>query len=209
LVTFAASCWTGQAAEQRMTKVVVQMITPTVAGDPIPGKPKTMYICGTKYARVEEQPDENTQTESLIITREPDCWVINMMDKTGKHLVDEGPKFVARAPVFWTSSGQPEPEFTDLEFGKELQFFGEGRGKELEPRVVDGKKCKALSIKTGEHEVIAALDPKTGKPLQIELYKFGRLAATARYVSYEIKPFEPALFEPPKDVTLVEGGSAG
>jgi hypothetical protein len=196
------------AAEQRMTKLVVQMITPTGAGDPLTGKSRTMYICGTKYARVEEDPDQVAQTHALIITQEPDCWVINLMDKTGKHLVDEGPKFIARAPIFWTSSGQPEPEFQDLEFGRELKFFGEGRGKELAARVVDGKKCKVLSIKTGEHEAIAFLDPKNNKPVQIELHKFGRLTTTAHYLSYETKPFEAALFQPPKDVKLTEGGSA-
>jgi hypothetical protein len=183
--------------------MVVRMMVVGVAGDPIPAKPKTMYLAGEKYARLEEELDAAAGSQNLIVTNEPDSWTINLATKTGRHVVDSGPKFVARAPIFWTSTGQPEPDFEELEFGTEMKFFGEGRGRELKPRDVDGRKCKALSIKTGLHEAILLLDPKTGKPFQIDLIKFERLVCSVRYLSYETNlPFDASLFQPPADVEI-------
>jgi hypothetical protein len=192
-----------QAAEPPITKIVARMILPGVGGETIPAKPKTIYRAGEKYARVEEEPDAAAGSHTLMVTNEPDSWIINLADKTGRHLVDSGPEFVTHAPIFWTISGQPEPEFKELEFGAEMKFFGEGRGRELKPRTVDGQKYKALSIKTGFHEAILLLDPKTGKPFQIDLIKFERLVSSARYLSYETDlPFDASLFQPPKDVQI-------
>jgi hypothetical protein len=207
LGSFAALglCAVTQAAEPSMTKIVVRMMVIGVAGDPIPAKPKTMYLAGEKYARLEEESDAAAASHNLIVTNEPDSWTINLATKTGRHQVDPGPKFVTHAPIFWTSTGQPEPDFEDLEFGAEMKFFGEGRGRELKPRTVDGQKYKALSIKTGPHEAILMLDPKTGKPFQIDLIKFERLVSSVRYLSYETNlPFDESLFRPPPDVLITQ-----
>jgi hypothetical protein len=198
-------CAGAPAADPSMTKVVVRMIVPSETGEPIPAKPKTMYLAGEKYARVEEELDAAAGSQKLIITNEPDSWVINLVNKTAQHLVDSGPKFVTHAPIFWTSSGQPEPEFEELEFGAEMTFFGEGRGRPLKPRNVDGRRYKALSIKTGEHEAVLLIDPKTGKPFQINLIKFGRLVSSVRYLSYKTKlPFDASLFQPPPDIQITQ-----
>lgn len=194
-----------RAAEPTLTKIVVQMVTPSSVGEPIMDKPKTIYRGGDKYARVEEKVDPKAEDQRLIVTSEPDCWIINVNDKTGRHEVDHGPKFVTSAPIFWTSSGQPEQDFVDLQFGRELEFFSKDRALELKPRMVDGKKCKALSIKTGDHEAILLLNPKNGQPLQIDLINYGRRAVTAKYLSYETDlPFKAALFQPPNDIKMTE-----
>ncbi len=205
LVTAIGLCAIARAADPEVTKIVAQMIDPDVAGKAIPAKPKTMYLAGEKYARVEEEPDAAAGSQTLIVTNEPDSWIINLADKTGRHVVDSGPEFVTHAPIFWTTSGKPEPDFENLEFGAEMKFFGGGRARELKPRTVDGRKCKALSVKSGFHEVILLLDPKTEKPFQIDLIKFERLASSVRYLSYETNlPFDASLFEPPKDIQFTQ-----
>ena len=196
---------TSWAAQPSITKITVEMILPNITGDLLPAKPKTIYRAGNKYARMEEKRDSLGGDQTLIITNEPDSWVINLSDKTGRHQVDAGPKFDTHAPIFWTTSGQPEPEFVELEFANELKFFDKDRALELKPRKVDGKKCKAFSIKTGPHEAILLLNPKNGKPLQIELMKFGRLVATAKYLGYETGlPFKASYFQPPAGIKLTE-----
>ena len=196
-------CASGRAAEPTITKIVAHMIVPGASGESVAAKSKTMYLAGEKYARVEEEPDAAAGSQTLIVTNEPDSWMINLANKTARHLVDSGPEFVTHAPIFWTTSGQPEPDFENLEFGAEMKFFGEGRGRELKPREVDGQKYKALSIKTGFHEAILLLDPKTGKPFQIDLIKFERRVSSVRYVSYETNlPFDASLFQPPSDVQI-------
>ncbi|MDQ2659158.1 MAG: hypothetical protein M3Y03_01935 [Verrucomicrobiota bacterium] len=192
-------------SEPPMTKIVTQIFQINLVGDSVSTSPKTLYLAGTKYMRLEEEPDKGAGTQQLVVTNEPDSWAINLADKTGRHVVDEGPKFDIHAPIFWTSSGQVESDFVDLEFGSEMKFFGGGRAAVLEPRKIDGKSYKALSIKTGPHEVILFLDQKTGKPFQIDLHKFGRLVSYVRYLSYQTKlPFKEPLFLPPKDVQLTE-----
>jgi hypothetical protein len=193
------------AAEPPMTKIVARMITASVVGDPIPAKPRTIYVAGEKYARLEEEPDAAGGGHKLIVTNEPDCWIINLVDKTGQHTVDPGPTFVFRSPIFWTTNGQPERDFEDLEFGAEMRFFGEGRARELKPRDIDGRKCKVLSIKTGPHEAILFLDPKTEKPFHIDLIKFDRLVSSVRYLSYETNlPFDASLFQPPPGIQITQ-----
>jgi hypothetical protein len=205
-VLLFALCFSGIARaeeEPAMTKIVVRMLALSAAGNLVPEKPKTMYVAGEKYARVEELPDAKAGGQKLIVTNEPDSWIINLTDKTAKHLVDSGPKFVTHAPIFWTTSGQPEPEFDDLEFGAELKFFGGGRGLDLKPRTLDGRRCKVISIKTGPHEALLFLDPKSEKPYQINLIKFGRLVSAVRYVSYETDiPFKASLFQPPEGIQI-------
>ena len=177
-----------------MTKIVARMIVLGVAGNPIPAKPKTMYLAGEKYARIEEEPDAKAGSHTLIVTNEPDNWIINLADKTGRHLWIPGRSL---SPMR-RSSGQRADNrsriSSDLEFGAEMKFFGEGRALELKPRTIERQKCKALSIKTGPHEAILLLDPRTGKPFQIDLIKFERLVSSVRYRSYETDlPFK-ALF---------------
>jgi len=193
------------AADPPMTKIVARMDILGVAGDPIPAKPKTIYLAGDKYARVEEGADVVANTISVIITSEPDSWIIDLATKTGRHEIDPGPEFVTRAPIFWSASGKPEPEFDELEFGAEMKFFGGGRAREIKSRTIDGQTYKALSIKTGPHEAILYLDPKTEKPFQIDLIKFERHVSSVRYLSYETGlPFDAALFQPPADVEIAK-----
>jgi hypothetical protein len=198
-----------QAAEPRMTKIVTRMISPAISPGSFAAKPKTLYLAGHKYARTEEELDAEHGIHGLMITSEPDTWIINLADNTGRHVVDPGPTFVMRAPIFWSPKpkGQPDPdkEFEDLEFGNEVQFFHEHKARDIGMRNVDGKNCKALSLESGGREVILLLDPNTGKPGQIDVLEDGKLDFSVRYLSYEANlPFQRSLFEPPKGVKITE-----
>ncbi len=189
--------------EPKMTKIVSERFGPRVARDPSATKPKTVYLAGKKYARVEEQLNEVGDTQNLIITNEPDCWMINLADKTGKHLLDEGPKFDVHMPIFWGSDGKPDRDFGELEYGEELKFFTPERAKKLAPRKVDRRLCQALSIKSEEGEVVLLVDDQTGKPVQIDRLVEGKLDQSVRYLTYITSlPFEATLFAPPKNVAI-------
>ncbi len=205
-------CSRAGAAESQMTKIVSRMIGPQIPPGSFAAKPKTLYLAGEKYARVEEQPDSEHGIHGLMITNEPDSWIINLADKTGRHIVDPGPTFVVHSPIFWIpkSKGQPDPdkEFKDLEFGKEVQFFHDHGARELETREVDGKNCKATSLKSGSQEVTLLLDSSTGKPYQIDIMKDGKLDFSVRYLSHETNlPFQRSLFEPPDGVRMTEASA--
>lgn len=209
VVVAAFVCLRAESAEPQMTKIVSRMISPQVKPNSFAAKPKTLYLAGEKYARAEEQPDAEHGIHGPLITSEPDSWIINLSDKTGRHIVDPGPTFVMHAPIFWTAKqkGQPDPdqEFKELEFGKEAEFFRQRSARDIGMRKVDGKDCKALSLRSGSREVILLLDSNTAKPCQIDIMKDGKLDFAVRYLSYETNlAFQRSLFEPPKGVKIVE-----
>jgi hypothetical protein len=209
LIATAFVALRAETAEPSMTKIVTRMISPRVAQDSFAAKPKTLYRAGEKYARVEEQLDSEHGIHGLMITNEPNAWMINLTDKTGRHIVDPGPSFVMHAPVFWAAKqkGQPDPdkEFKDLEFGSEAQFFRQHGARDIGTRKVDGKDCKAFSIKSGSREVTLFLASNGDKPYQIDIMKDGKLDFSVRYISYDTNlAFQRSLFEPTKDVKITE-----
>jgi hypothetical protein len=210
---------TTAADELRMTKIVFRGMSPHPAPDSLGAQPKTLtqvadkdwtlYRVGDKYSRIEEAPDPAGRIHTLSITREPDAWVINLLDNTARHIIDPGPTFFARLPMISTlkPNGQPDPdkEFQDLEFGNEVRFFRGHKARDLGLRKVEGKDCNALAIKSGGREVTLLLDPDTGKPVEIDVTNDGKPDFSIRYLSYEIDlPFDPSLFEPPQGLKITE-----
>ncbi len=190
-----------------MKKLVTRLTSDATKTDRAAGLLKTLYRAGKKYSRLEEEPGTDN-AQHLIVTNEPESWVINLQEQTGKHYLDKGPEFSIRLPIFWGADGKPERDFEGLEFGEEMEFFGKGHARNLGTRKVEGRTCKALSIVSGQHEVILYLERKTDRPYQIELIKFGRPVASVRYLTYEANlRFDASLFEPPKNVMMMPGES--
>ena len=200
---------TTAADELQMTKIVFRRMSPDVAPDSFAAKPRTLYRVADKYSRIEEPPNPAQGIHFLFITREPDAWTINLLDKTARHTIDPGPTFSARIPIIWVPkpSGQPDPdkEFQGLEFGNEMGFFHLHKARDIGLRKVEEKDCNALAIKSGAREVTLLLDPDTGKPVQMDFTKDGKPDFSFRYLSYETDlPFDPSLFEPPPGLKITE-----
>src|SRR6266446_3793257 len=200
---------TTAADELRMTKIIFRNIRPDIAPDSFAAKPKTLYLVGNKYLRIEEPPNPERSIHNLIIAKEPDMWTINLLDKTARHIIDPGPTFFARLPIISTlkPNGQPDPdkEFQDLEFGNEVRFFRLHKARDLGLRKVEETDCNALAIKSGAREVTLLLDPDTSKPVEMDVRKDGKPDFSIRYLSYETDlPFDPSLFEPPQGLKITE-----
>jgi hypothetical protein len=199
-----------------MTKIVFQRLIPDAAPDSFGAKPRTIYVVGDKYWRVEEPPNPERGTHNLSITREPDGWIINLADKTGQHMLDPGPTFIAHLPIVWVpkqngQSDAEDEEFQELNFGSEVDFFYQHKARDLGLRNVEGKECKALAIKSksGKREVTLLVEPKTEKPVQLDVTKDGKTDFIVHYLSYETDlPFDPSLFQPPPDVKITESKSS-
>ena len=139
--------------------------------------------------------------------------MINLADKTARHVVDSGPTFDIHVPLVWLpardAQAEENKEFKDLEYGNEVEFFRRHNAKSAGSRVVDGKNCQALSIKNGAREFVLLLLKPADKPYQLDALKNGKIEYSVRYESYEVNlPFQKSLFEPPKDVTITEASSA-
>jgi hypothetical protein len=193
-----------------MTKIVFQRTIPDAEPDSFAAKPRTIYVVGDKYWRVEEPPNPDRGTHNLNITREPDAWIINLADKTGQHMLDPGPTFNARLPIIWVPKpgGQvdaADKEFEDLNYGDEARFFYQHKARDLGLRKVGEKECKALAIKSGGREAVLLVQPDTEKPVQLDVTKDGKPDFTIHFLSYETGlPFDPSLFQPPPGIKITE-----
>ena len=206
-LAFLAQLSGGQTLE--MTKIVVRYTSPTIKPDSFQAQPKTLYRVGGKYSRIEETLDTEKNIQTLIITREPDNWKINLANKTGEHMVDPGPTFNSRMPILWSpkAPGQPDwdKDLVSLEFGNEARYFRQNDARHLGTREVDGKQCKASSIKKGAREIVLLTDPDTEKPVEIDVTNNGKPEFAVHYLSYETGlPFDPSLFELPEGLTIAE-----
>src|SRR5262245_48774168 len=114
--------WAGCAPE-KMIRVVFRDATPGLDSNSFSAKPKTLYRLGTRYGRLEEALDSENHIQGLMIANEPDLWMINLVTKSGQHIMDTGEPYYFHAPVF----GAPDaPELLkSFEFGCELAYMKE------------------------------------------------------------------------------------
>src|SRR6185369_10472300 len=64
------------------------------------GQPRVMYIAEHAFGRVEEAPDPEQGIHGLIIVNEPNVWMLNLADYSGRHMVDRHPPTNLRLPIF-------------------------------------------------------------------------------------------------------------
>lgn len=86
-------------------------------------KPKRIYRAGTRYCRTEENPDIQNGIHGLMIINEPDVWMVNRLDKSARHIIDTGPTYNCRMPMFINGAEDMKKTLAELEFGRELDFF--------------------------------------------------------------------------------------
>jgi hypothetical protein len=189
-------------ANPPMKKIVTRLESARIDPDSFAAKPKTLYLAGDTYARIELEPDTVRDDHRLVVISEPDMWVANLLDKTGTHQVDPGPTFVVHSNVL--PPGAPT-EFTSLEFGKEIEFFKAHKTNPATAREINGKRCNGVEYVYGDYRLVLLTAEDTGLPVQLEIYRDGRLNASIRYLSYELDlPFKAELFPPPAGITLTE-----
>jgi hypothetical protein len=121
-----------QDTPKQMTKIVAQLQGPEIPADSFAAKPKTMYRAGSRYCRVEEEPDTKNGIQGLLVVNEPDYWMANLISKTARHGVDPGPTFNCHMPMF---ADDPDKEAAGLEFGLEMEFSVSSCAGPLPPTV--------------------------------------------------------------------------
>src|SRR5258708_1019428 len=94
-----------QETPKTMMKLSIRLIEPVPETGSFAAQPRTLWRAGTKYARIAEAPDLEKRVHELIILNEPDAWMINLADKSGKHVVDSGSSLDVHLPIFPVPSG--------------------------------------------------------------------------------------------------------
>src|ERR1700675_4257139 len=91
-------------APTKMIHLIVQMSGTDVPGDSFAAKPKILWRASNQYCRIDEEPDPENGIHGRMIINEPDVWLINLADRTAKHMVDHGPTYNCKLPIFATDA---------------------------------------------------------------------------------------------------------
>lgn len=188
-------------------KLTVRLQSPEIPADHFAAKPKTMYRAGQGYCRTEELPDPEQGIHGLMIINEPDVWVVNLLSKTAQHLVDSGPTFNCRLPMFQgdevKSAADMKNPILELEFGRELAYFRQKGAPPKEGPVLQGKQTNVSMVQVGDSQLFLFTVDTPERPLAVARQR-GGTREIYWYGLYEELPFEPKLFAKPEGVKIEE-----
>lgn len=189
------------ARDPLVTKVVFRLI-PLANSSPMPTSvaPKTIYVAGDRYARI-EQPGDN-ETTNLIIVSQPDIWVIDGKKKQGNHMINPGPDFTVHNPILGPEGPQ---ELFDFEYGRELGFFENSQATDLGLKEINGVGCDVQELRSGDYRIVMNLTRSRKIPHSIEIFLNGRAVIRLEYITYERDlPFDSSLFRPPNGIVIAD-----
>ena len=144
------------AAADCVPHKVLKIVT---APDADVAEPHTLYRLGSRYGRLELPLNTADNTHLLFIVNEPDLWVVNQVDNTGRHMVDADEKGEFHAPVL---EDMDSKFWSQFEFGCEEPFM-----KAVNARVeLDGGVTRYSHEAEGTSVVLTVAK---GKPQRVEV----------------------------------------
>lgn len=147
-----------------MTKIQVRLEGPDIPAGSFATKPKVMYRAGTGYCRMEEEEDTANGNHGLLVVNEPDAWMVNLVTKTARHIVDPGPTLNCHMPLF---ADDPDKDASGLEFGLEMQFFKSKGAKLHQGSVLQGKQTTQYQVEIGNSKLALFTYGTPERPLAV------------------------------------------
>jgi hypothetical protein len=204
LVLPASVAWAAECAPEKMVRIVARDVTPGIDPQSFAALPKTLYRLGNARGRVEEMPDAARGVHGLVVVNEPDGWIVNLHDKSGRHVVDPGPSPIFRAPIL--DGGELPPPLRELEFGCELAFV-QAYAPKPDGRVDAGGGLilDQHQVTRGAHRVAILVLPKDRVIYSVSHYKDGQVVRVVRYVAYQPGlALDTRLFSRPDGIRFAE-----
>ena len=197
LLLLPAPLLVAKCVPAKVLRIVTSFESPKAPEGSFARKPKTIYRLGEKYGRMEEELDEEHAPRGLIVVSEPDVWIVNLADHTGRHVVDSAENVIFHAPIVDKADSKL---WTQFEFGCEAEFM-KAVGAEAEK--LPGGEMRYTHTAEG---VTATLTTKPdGKPARVEVQTKGEPYAL-RYLAFETVDSPPAsLFTKPQGIRFSEG----
>src|ERR1700730_18684027 len=138
VVPLAGFC--GEDIPSKMIHVIAQMSGTDIPAGAFAGKPKTMWRASNAYCRIDEETDPEQGLHLRVIMNEPDSWLVDLANNRAKHMLDPGPTFNCRMPIFAFDMSMVKGKIGELEYGRELEFFQKNGAKQ-----VDGPKLESFA----------------------------------------------------------------
>lgn len=204
----------GAGTNETMTKIVYRDISTNLLISSFAAQPRTLYRMGDKYNRSEEAPDPVLGIHGLIIINEPHAWMINLMDKTGTHMVDGGPTYVVHdCIVSPPNPNQSQSEFqafktnaiSGFEFGKEMEFLRNHKARKSGSLSIGGISCDRYELTIDGYSIELLAKSGTEIPYQLKVSKEQTEISYLRYDNYrtDLQP-DLSLFKPPAGIEISE-----
>ena len=190
----------GQESPNTMMRISTRLVEPAPALNSVAAQTRVIWRAGTKYGRIAEPPDNQNRVHGLMIINEPDAWLINLFDKSGKHMVDPGPSLIVHIPIF--AGVNVSTKLTELEFGRELEFFSNKGAPPSEGEVINGKATERYDVTIENSKLVLWMDVQSKKPIRVSLVD-SRQTRTLEYLSYDDDlKFDPSQFQPPAGIVM-------
>ena len=205
ILIFTARASATTCAPAQLVHITIANVTRGIDPTSFAAQPKNYYRTGGDKLRIEEAVDAANGIHGVIVVAEPNIWMANLYDGTGKHIVDPGPTFFAKAPIFGTKlSGK----LIGLEFGCEAYFIAANAPKPVHVEQVGGIGFDVYRIEDGPDAVEILERSGTNIPAFARYFHQDNLAAVLRYDLYLTNlPSDPSLFLPPPNVRYTEAGT--
>ncbi len=191
------------AAELPPTMKVIEVRKVDPKPDPmsVESEPVSYWYAGSGHGRVELPRDDKNGTYELIIMNDPNVWMIDLISKSGRHIVDHNPPLVVHFQIFGPNvpfeKGKP-----NLEFANEIDYFKYKQATvSVGPRL-KGKETKSYDC-TVNGKKLSLLTDESDRPLRIT-YTDAESHETLEYLRYDEVPSDPAFFEVPAGIKIAE-----
>lgn len=187
----------------KMTHLIAQMDGTGIAEGSFAAKPKTFWRASNKYCRIDEEPDPENGIHGRMIINEPDAWMVNLADKSAQHIVDPGPTFNCKLPIFALGEKMAKSKIGELEFGHEAEFFRANGAKPIDgPKL--SYKTNAYELEIEDFKLVLVERAENHIPAMIGLLQ-GDKAYKVTYQLWEDQvPFDPEIFAKPVGVSVTE-----
>jgi hypothetical protein len=188
-----------------MTKMEVLLQSADTPAGSFAAKPKVMYRAGSQYCRIEEAPDPDHGIHGLMIVNEPNAWMVNLTTNSAQHVVDPGPTFNCRLPMFGSLiQTLPEDEakqISGLEFGFEIAFFQKNGATAKAGPVLQTKQTTVYKVQFGDSSLTLFTYGSPERPLAVAWMR-GDKNEIYWYSGYGQVDFNPSLFAKPEHVRI-------
>jgi hypothetical protein len=190
-------------APANLVHVVVSNVSPGIDATSFGAKPKVYYRIGSDKLRIEEALDAANGIHGIVVVSEPNIWMVNLYDGTGKHIVDPGPTFFAKAPVVGVEG--LSPKLLGLEFGCEADYLTANAPRPVRSEEVGSDRFDVFRVEDGSDAVEVLERPGSGIPAFVRYYQQNRLEMILRYDQYQTGlPDDPALFTQPANIRYTD-----
>lgn len=210
LIAIAFAATLGAAwADEPMTKIVFRAVEPEMPAEAFAAKPKTLYLWTATRMRTEEMPDPAMKLQGLVIANGKDIWMINLWDKTGRHIIDPGPTYNAHAPIV-PPDGQGKPtRAADFEMGREMAYMTAHHAQQPKG-LLDGVERIIYEATQDGLKLRLYVAEDTQLPVGVSVDEGDRRLLRMTYDFYSTNlPADPALFQPPPGIQITEAKPGG